>query len=106
MTENTQAPVPAPAPSELEAEIVRARAELASSIDELVTRLSPKTQATNFANHTKQAASDTRTFFTGGGLPEEDPKRARNVKIFFSVASVGLALVATIIARAVARHSR
>jgi predicted permease len=106
VTENTQPPLPAPKPSELEAEILRARAQLASTIDELVTRLSPKTIADNVTNQAKQAASDTGAFLVGAGLPDDDPKRARNAKIFFAVTSVSLALAAMVIVRAVVRHSR
>jgi len=88
-----------PTQAELEAEIVRTRSELASTIDELTTRLDPRTQAANVANQTKQAAADTGSFFTGGGLPEHDPTRARNVKILVGGAVTTIALVAAMILR-------
>lgn len=88
-----------PTQAELEAEISRTRSELASTIDELTTRLDPRVQAVNVANQTKQAAADTGAFFTGGGLPEHDPARARNVKILIAGAAATVALVAAAILR-------
>ncbi|MFD6166161.1 DUF3618 domain-containing protein [Oerskovia sp. NPDC060287] len=88
-----------PTQAELEAEIARTRAELASTIDELTTRLDPRTQAANVAHQTKQAAADTGSFFTGGGLPEHDPVRARNVKILVTGTIATVALVVAAILR-------
>ncbi|MDF2846723.1 MAG: hypothetical protein K0R97_705 [Oerskovia sp.] len=88
-----------PTQTELEAEIARTRSELASTIDELTTRLDPRTQAANVAHQTKQAAADTGSFFTGRGLPEHDPARARNVKILIGGAVAAVALVAAAILR-------
>lgn len=90
---------PRPTPAELESEIARTRSELASTIDELTTRLDPRVQAVNVAHQARQAASDTGSFLSGGGLPEEDPRRARNVKILVGVVAVGVSLVAAAILR-------
>ena len=88
-----------PTQAELEAEIARTRSELASTIDELTTRLDPRTQAANVARQTRQAASDTGSFFTGGGLPEHEPARARNVKILIGSAVATVALAVAVILR-------
>ena len=90
---------PAPSQSQLEDEIARTRAELAGTIDELTTRLDPRVQATHVAQQAKQAASDTGTFLSGGGLPEEDPGRARNVKVLLGAAVATVALVAAAVLR-------
>ncbi|MBE7701153.1 DUF3618 domain-containing protein [Oerskovia sp. Sa1BUA8] len=95
----TEGAKPVPTQAELEAEIARTRAELASTIDELTTRLDPRTQAAHVAQQTKQAAADTGSFFTGGGLPEHDPARARNVKILVGGTVAAIALVAAAILR-------
>ncbi|MCB7135191.1 DUF3618 domain-containing protein [Cellulosimicrobium marinum] len=90
---------PTPSPSQLEDEIARTRAELAGTIDELATRLDPRVQATQVAQQAKQAATDTGTFLTGGGLPEEDPDRSRNVKVLLGAAAAGAALVLAAVLR-------
>ncbi|MNW56535.1 hypothetical protein D3C74_342600 [compost metagenome] len=51
------------------------------------------------AHQTKQAAADTGSFFTGGGLPEHDPTRARNVKILVTGTVATIALVVAAILR-------
>ena len=89
-----------PTPADLSAEVLRARAELAATIDELSTRLNPKNVATEAASATKLAATDAGTFITGGGLPDGAPRRARNAKVLLGVAAGALAL--TVIA--VLRH--
>ncbi|MGM7421208.1 DUF3618 domain-containing protein [Cellulosimicrobium sp. ES-005] len=93
------APVPPLSQSQLEDEIARTRAELAGTIDELTTRLDPRVQAKAAAQQAKQAASDTRAFLTGGGLPEEDPDRSRNVKLLLGAVVAGVALVTAAILR-------
>lgn len=91
--------VPSPTQAELTAEILRARAELAATVDALATRLSPKTLAAEAAESTKQAASDAGAFLTGGGLPTSSPSRARNAKIV-------LGLVASIVAVTIIKISK
>ena len=81
-----------PTPADLSAEVLRARAELAATIDELSTRLNPKNVAAEAASATKLAASDAGTFITGGGLPGGAPSRARNAKVVLGVAAGVLAL--------------
>ncbi|WP_069385448.1 DUF3618 domain-containing protein [Cellulosimicrobium cellulans] len=90
---------PAQTQSQLEDEIARTRAELAGTVDELATRLDPRVQASHVAKQAKQAASDTGAFLTGGGLPEADPERSRNVKVLLGVAVAAVALVVTGIVR-------
>ena len=91
-----------PTPAELSAEVLRARAELASTIDELTTRLHPKTIANEAASATKLAASDAGAFITGGGLPDYAPRRARNAKILLGAA----AGVITLTVIAILRHRK
>jgi hypothetical protein len=86
-------------PSQLEDEIARTRAELAGTLDELTSRLDPRVQASNVAQQAKQAATDTGTFLSGGGLPEEDPDRSRNVKVLLGAAVAGAALVVAAVLR-------
>ena len=93
------APTPPMSQSQLEDEIARTRAELAGTIDELTTRLDPRVQAKQAAHQAKQAATDTGAFLTGGGLPEEDPDRSRNVKLLLGAVVAGVALVAAAVLR-------
>lgn len=88
-----------PTPAELSAEVLRARAELAATIDELSTRLHPKYVAAEAASATKLAAADAGTFIIGGGLPDDAPRRARNAKILLGVAAGVLALTVLAIVR-------
>lgn len=90
---------PAPSQAQLEDEIARTRAELAGTVDELATRLDPRVQASHVARQAKQAASDTGALFTGGGMPESDPERSRNVKVLLGAAAAAVALVVTGIVR-------
>ncbi|MFI2702178.1 DUF3618 domain-containing protein [Cellulosimicrobium composti] len=99
MSGSDGAPTPQLSQSQLEDEIARTRAELAGTIDELTTRLDPRVQAKQAAHQAKQAASDTGTFLSGGGLPEEDPDRSRNVKLLLGAVVAGAALVAAAVLR-------
>jgi hypothetical protein len=90
---------PAQSQTQLEDEIARTRAELAGTVDELATRLDPRVQASHVARQAKQAASDTGALFSGGGMPEADPERSRNVKVLLGVAVAAVALVVTGIVR-------
>lgn len=74
----------APEPEDLAA----LRAELAASIDELVTRVNPKNVAGNAANQVKTATVDAAAFLTGSGLPApEESNRSRNAKIALGIAA-------------------
>lgn len=96
----TDQPTPADlSASDLSAEVLRARAELAATIDELTTRLSPKHVAAEATAATKLAAADAGTFVTGGGLPDGAPQRARNVKILLGIAAGALALTVLVVVR-------
>ncbi len=87
---------------ELEAEVVRSRAELRSTLDQLTTRLSPSYQASQLAQSARRAARDAGSFVSGGGMPAGDSQRARNAKILIGV----VALTATVLAVAVTRATR
>jgi hypothetical protein len=108
VTEANHTPDAALAPSrpltkrELEAEVRRSRTELAATLDELTTRLSPSYQASQLAQRTRRAASDAGAFLTGNGMPAGDTRRARNAKLLLGV----VALTATVLVVAVTRAVR
>lgn len=85
--------------SQLQEELEKARAELASTVDELGERLDPRAQATRFADTAKQAATDTAGLFTGEGLPRQ-ADRSRNVKVVLT----GAAVLAALVVRSVVRR--
>ena len=85
--------------AELSAEVLRARAELAATVDELSTRLSPRNLAADAATTAKLAATDAGAFVTGAGLPAQPGSRARNAKIALGVAAGFVALVALAVVR-------
>lgn len=108
MTEPTQpkdatAPRPPLSRRQLETEIERSRAELAATLDELTTRLSPSYQASRLAQSTRRAASDVGALVTGDGLPADAPHRARNAKLLLGAVAVAVAVVALGVVRAVRR---
>ncbi|MCF4119634.1 DUF3618 domain-containing protein [Antribacter sp. KLBMP9083] len=95
---------------QLEADVVRTRTELAATIDELTTRLSPRYQASHLVRSTKQAAEDAGSMvagiFTRQKNPAPDERRVRNVKILVG-ATLGLvALGAAAVAAAALRRAR
>ena len=95
---------------ELEAEVLRTRADLAATIDELTTRMSPSYQASRLAQDAKQAASDASAMASGAfgskNGPAQDPRRARNAKLLIG-ATLGLVVIGTAIAvTAVLRRAR
>ncbi|MFD6448516.1 DUF3618 domain-containing protein [Promicromonospora sp. NPDC060204] len=112
---STPTPPPTPSSRELEAEVLRTRADLAASIDELTTRLSPGYQASRIAHEAKQAASDAGAMAAGafgnknGGHkngPAQDPRRARNAKVVIG-AAIGLVAIGTaVVVTAVLRRAR
>ena len=97
---------PPPSSSELQAEVLRTRADLAATIDELTTRLSPGYQASRIAREAKQAASDAGAMAAGAfgnkNGPAQDPRRARNAKVLIGatlVVAIGTAVVVTAVLR-------
>lgn len=92
-------PEPRRSQADLEAEIVRTRSELASTIDELTTRLDPRVQAAHAAASAKQAATDAGSLLKGDGLPHGDPARSRNVKVLVGATIAGVAVVVVAILR-------
>ena len=102
-------PTPPPSSRELEAEVLRTRADLAATIDELTTRLSPGYQASRIAREAKQAASDAGAMATGAfgnkNGPAQDPRRARNAK-FLIGATIVAALGTVVVVTAVLRRAR
>jgi hypothetical protein len=88
---------------ELENEIARSRTELAATLDELTTRVSPSYQASQLAQSTRRAASDVGALVTGNGLPAGDARRARNAKVLLGVVVVTVAMVVVGVARAARR---
>jgi hypothetical protein len=84
--------------TQLQEELAQARAELATTVDELSAHLDPRAQASRFASSTKQAATDTAGLFTGDGMPRQE-HRARNVKVLVGVGVAVLALGARTVLR-------
>lgn len=85
--------------AELSAEVLAARADLAATVDELSTRLSPKHLASEAATTARLAATDAGAFVTGAGLPKAPSSRARNAKIALGLAAGVVALVALTVVR-------
>jgi hypothetical protein len=107
---STPTPPPTPSSRELEAEVLRTRADLAATIDELTTRLSPGYQASRIAQEAKQAASDAGAMASGAfghkNGPAPDPRRARNAKVVIG-AAIGLVAIGTaVVVTAVLRRAR
>ncbi|WP_125772949.1 DUF3618 domain-containing protein [Antribacter gilvus] len=90
----------------LEADVLRTRAELGSTIDELTTRLSPRYQAAHLAHSTREATADAGSMvaglLTGKKHAVPDERRARNAKILAGLA-VGLILGTAVVAVALRR---
>ncbi|RPF23196.1 DUF3618 domain-containing protein [Myceligenerans xiligouense] len=100
-----------PSKEELEAEVLRTRAELAATIDELTLKLNPAHQAQRLARSAKQAATGAGNRAAGAlhrdkKSPVPEGHRARNTKLLVGTA-VGLAaLGAVTIAVVVLRRAR
>lgn len=90
-------------PEQLRADVEKARAELVATVSALSIRTSPKYQATKAKQVVKTAMADAKSLLSGGGLPAEDPQRARNAKVLLGVACVVNATIAWAIARSVYR---
>ena len=85
-------------PAEIEAEIVRNRAELQRTIDELSQRLDPRTQAKHAVDEAKVAAADLKRRITGELPDVDEPEATRTGWIILGAgAAVAAAIVATII---------
>ncbi|MCL1900245.1 MAG: DUF3618 domain-containing protein [Promicromonosporaceae bacterium] len=83
-----------PTRDELNAEVIRLRAELASTVDQFSARISPSYQASRLRACTKDVLTDARTLLTGGGLPAADEgPRARNLKAALAMTGAFVALV-------------
>ncbi|WP_265520270.1 DUF3618 domain-containing protein [Oerskovia flava] len=99
MTESSSPKDTKKSQAELEAEIAVTRKELAATIDDLTTRLDPRVAASHAAHQAKQAAVDTGNLLSGGGLPDRDPARSRNVKVLIGAVVAGAALAVAAIVR-------
>lgn len=96
---------------ELEAEVLRTRAELAATIDELTLRINPAHQAQRLARSAKQAAAGAgnraaEAFHRDKKSPVPGGHRARNTKILVGTALSLAALGAVTIAVVVLRRAR
>lgn len=85
--------------AQLQAELEKARADLAGTVDELTGQLSPKAVAGRVTDSAKLAASDTAGLFRGDGFPHQRG-RSRNVKVVLAAAGV----VALVVLRMVLRR--
>lgn len=109
MTQPEKAPEPAVVEPkrtkmELEAEIARTRDEVRQTLDELSGRLNPQIRAHEAVEEARLAASDVVTLVKGGGLPENDTRRERNVRLVVGVTVLAAAVVTTIVVKAVRSH--
>lgn len=100
-----------PSREELEAEVLRTRAELATTIDELTLRINPAHQAQRLAQNARQAASGAGHRAAGAlrrekknPVPEEH--RARSTKLLVGTALGLVALGTVTIAVVVLRRAR
>lgn len=87
----------------ISAEVLRARAELAATVDELTTRLAPKALADDAAQAAKLAADDAGALLSGRGLPVAK-NRARNVKVLLGAAAGVVVIVAVIVIKVARKH--
>ncbi|MBL0887633.1 DUF3618 domain-containing protein [Myceligenerans indicum] len=100
-----------PSKEELEAEVLRTRAELAATIDELTLRVNPAHQAQRLARSAKQAAAGAGSraadaFHREKKSPVPEGHRARNTKLLVGTALGLTALGALTIAVVVLRRAR
>ncbi|GAB4087007.1 hypothetical protein GCM10028784_36370 [Myceligenerans cantabricum] len=109
-TEKSQTPRP-PSKVELEAEVLRTRAELAATIDELTLKINPAHQAHRIAQSARQAAAGAGSRAAGklqkekkSPVPEEH--RARNTKLIVGTTLGLVALSAVTVAVVVLRRAR
>lgn len=100
-----------PSREELEAEVLRTRAELATTIDELTLRINPAHQGRRLAQSAKQAAAGAGSRAAGAfqrerknPVPEEH--RVRNSRLIVGTALGLAALGAVTIAVVVLRRAR
>ncbi|GAA1865673.1 DUF3618 domain-containing protein [Myceligenerans crystallogenes] len=97
-----------PSREEMEAEVLRTRAEIAATIDELTLKLNPAHQAQRLAQSAKQAAAGAGSKAAGAfhrdkknPVPEEH--RARNTKLLvvtaLGLAALGAATITVVVLR-------
>ncbi|GAB3158973.1 hypothetical protein GCM10027059_04550 [Myceligenerans halotolerans] len=101
----------APSKEELEAEVLRTRAELAATIDELTLKINPAHQAQRFARSARQAATGAGHRAAGAfqrekKSPVPEGHRARNTKLLVGTALGLAALGAVTITVVVLRRAR
>lgn len=87
----------------ISAEVLRARAELAATVDELTTRLAPKALADDATQAAKLAAGDAGALLSGEGMPLAK-NRARNVKVLLGAAAGVVVVVAVIVVKVARRR--
>ncbi|GAA3798860.1 DUF3618 domain-containing protein [Cellulomonas soli] len=85
-------PFSTPRMVEIEAELERARAELAATVDELTDRLDPRTQAARAAEQGRKVVRDA----FGSGVPVADRRRALKA---VAVVAAALGVVVVLAAR-------
>lgn len=85
-------------PAMIEADILRTRAELRATVDELSDRLNPRSLAQEAAGEAKIAAEDIKRRVTGEVRSPLDPEPTKTGWIVLGTgAAIGLAVVTTII---------
>lgn len=82
----------------IEADIVRTRAELRATADELSERLDPRTQVEHVVEEAKLALADAKRRVTGEVRPADEPEPTRTGWIALgAAAAAGLLVVGTVI---------
>ncbi|MBE1874389.1 DUF3618 domain-containing protein [Myceligenerans pegani] len=100
-----------PSKEELEAEVLRTRAELAATIDQLTLKINPAHQAQRFARNARQAAAGAGSRAAGAFQrdkrnPVPEGHRVRNTKLLVGTALGLAALGAVTITVVVLRRAR
>ena len=90
--------VKALSPAELEAEIAATRKEMIATINALNARLNPQAKVAEVKQTAQETATDTKTFLTGGGLPQRQ-SRARNVQVVLGAAALAAVVIVVAVIR-------
>jgi hypothetical protein len=85
--------------AQIEAEIARARAELQATVDELSTRLNPRTQAEHVMDEAKIAFAEVKRTVTGQVRGPDEPEPSRTGWIALGAGAAAAAAIVTTVLR-------